>query len=122
MHHLEVCLPACGVCLELTAAGPGFSLGGGGGARDYVPARTYTSAEPNSLFVGVQGLLKGPGSSWGFYAISCYLSLVFKHSDTKWAKKKKSQSNFRGEGAPIAPPLDPPLFHLRHDLVEVGTI
>ena len=39
--------------------------GGGGGAKDYVPARTLhiTSEEPNSLSAGVQGPLKGPGSS-----------------------------------------------------------
>ena len=43
-----------------------FFFGGGGDAKDYVPARTlYTSAEPNSLSAGVQGAgeLKGPGSS-----------------------------------------------------------
>ena len=29
------------------------------------------------------GLLKGPGSSRVFDALSCYLNLILKHSDTK---------------------------------------
>ena len=46
------------------------------------------SAEPNSLSAGVQGPLKGPGSSRVvFNALSCYLSLIFKHSDTRLDKK-----------------------------------
>ena len=40
-------------------------------------------------------------------ALSCYMSLSFKHSDTKW----DTHTHFRGGGgrAPVAPPLDPPL-------------
>ena len=34
-----------------------------GGVKGYVPARTLQSAESNSLSAGVQGPLKGPGSS-----------------------------------------------------------
>ena len=53
--------------INLTEAGadPGFSFGGGGGGRNKrLCARTHiTSAGPNSLSAGVQGLLKGPGSS-----------------------------------------------------------
>ena len=44
-----------------------------------------------------------------FDALSCYLSLIFKHSDTKWDKKTHSRSNLRG-GA--RPPLDPPLIRV----------
>ena len=56
-----------------------FHLGG----RKRLCARTHiTSAEPNSLSAGVP--LKGPGSSGVVVdAFSCYLSLIFKHSDTK---------------------------------------
>ena len=48
-----------------TGVDPGFSFGGGGGGgRKRLCARTHiTSAEPNSLLAGVQGPLKGPGSS-----------------------------------------------------------
>ena len=48
-------------------------IGGGGGIKDYV------------RYGQVQGPLKGRGSSQVFfYAVSCYLSLIFKNSDTKW--------------------------------------
>ena len=43
-----------------------------------------------------------------FYALSCYLSLIFKHSDTKWDLRNHSLSILRGR-PPVAPPLDPPL-------------
>ena len=59
-----------------------FIAGGGGGAKDYVRARTHHEREAWSpLTAGVQGPLKGPGSSLGFW---CYLSLIFTHSDIKW--------------------------------------
>ena len=50
---------------NVQGADPGFSLGGGGGGgRKRLCARTnIMSAEPNSLSAGVQGPLKGPGSS-----------------------------------------------------------
>ena len=46
-----------------------------------------------------------------FYALSCYLSLIFKHSDTIWdlTKLKIVDQFFFGGGAPIAPPLNPPM-------------
>ena len=43
------------------------------------------------------GLPKGPGSSLSFDALSCYLSHIFKHSDTK-CDKKHSQSTLRKGG------------------------
>ena len=36
---------------------------GGGGCKRLCARMDITSAEPNSLSAGVQGLLKGPGSS-----------------------------------------------------------
>ena len=53
--------------MSLLAAGadPGFSWGGGGGrgAKDYVPARTLRAQNRSHFRQGVQGPLKGPGSS-----------------------------------------------------------
>ena len=89
-------------------ADPGFSLGGGGG-RKRLCARSHITrcAEPNSLSAGV-GPLKGPGSCRVvlMLALSCYLSLIFKHSDKKnWEKKTEthSWSNFRRVRACCAP-------------------
>ena len=50
---------------DFTRVEPGFSFrGGGGGAQEIICARTHiTSAEAISLSAGVQGPLKGPGSS-----------------------------------------------------------
>ena len=46
--------------LDRLGADPGFSLGGGG-AKDYVHARTSCARSPKSLTAGVQGPLKDPG-------------------------------------------------------------
>ena len=68
---------------------PWFSWGGGGGvAQKSVNEReTWSPFRQGSM----QGpLTKGSGSPIGlFNALSCYLSLSFKHSDTKWDIKKK---------------------------------
>ena len=57
---------------------------GGGGCKRLCASTHIMSTEPNSLSAGVQGPLKGPGSSGGcFNALSCNLSLIFKHSDKK---------------------------------------
>ena len=39
---------------------------GGGGAKDYVHARTSRAGSPKSIMAGVQGPLKDPESSWVF--------------------------------------------------------
>ena len=45
-------------------ADPGFSFRGGGGAqKDYMRERTLRERNPKSLSAGIQGPLKGPGSS-----------------------------------------------------------
>ena len=50
---------------------PGFSFGGGGGgANDYMRERSLQARNPKSLSAGVQGPLKGPGSSRGFLMLS----------------------------------------------------
>ena len=41
-------------------------------------------------------------------ALSCYLSLIFKHSDTKW-DTKNIVDQILGGGVPDAPPLNPAL-------------
>ena len=82
-------------------------MGGGGGAKDYVRARTSRARSPKSLTSGVQ--LWALDALGVFDALSRYLSLTFKHSDTKWNKTKHSRSNFRGR-TPVAPPLNPPLI------------
>ena len=56
---------------------------------------------------GVQCPLKGPGNSRALEALSCYLSLLLKQSDTKVDLKDIVDQNL--EGASVAPPLDPPL-------------
>ena len=65
--------------------GSGISIGGGGGANNYVRVHDMTS-----LLYG-----RGPGpcrlraleALGGFYALPCYLSLIFKHSDTNGIQK-----------------------------------
>ena len=69
-----------------------FLLGGGGGG---VRKRLYVRPHIRAL--------------WVFDALSCYLSLIFKHSDTKW-DKKNSQSNFFWGARLLRPPLNPPLL------------
>ena len=87
----------------LQGADPGFSLGGGGGGwRMIMCAHAHHEREPRSPFY-----CRGPALGF-FDALSCYLSLLFKHSDTKWDKKEEKKS-INLKGAPVAPPLNPPL-------------
>ena len=60
-----------------------FGGGGGGERKDYVRASTSQARNPKSLIYG-----RGPGKLSGFfYALLCYLNIIFKHSDTNWDKK-----------------------------------
>ena len=64
----------------------------------------------SSNSAGVEGPLKGIGSSKILDALSWYLRLIWKHSDTKLNKKKKNcRTKFRGGARLLRPPLDPPL-------------
>ena len=54
-------------------------IGGGGGGRKRLCARTHiTSAEPNSLSAGVHGPLKGAGSSRVVLMLSCAIWALFR--------------------------------------------
>ena len=79
---------------------------GGGGGRKRLCVRTHitsaNAAKPEFNFGRALEALEI------FDALSCYLSLIFKHFDTKW--DFKNRSNFRE--APVAPPLDPTLVTL----------
>ena len=80
-----------------------FHLGRGGGRKRFCASTHIMSAEPNSLSAGVQGPLKGPGSSMVILMLSraiwaLFLSILIKN----WIKKH-SWSNFKGR-APVAPP------------------
>ena len=48
---------------QCSGAGPGFSWGGGGRAKDYVPARTLRARNRTHFRQGSSASLKGPGSS-----------------------------------------------------------
>ena len=55
-------------------------------------------------------------------ALSCYLSLIFKLSDTKWDKiKPKSIKYWRGGGGNRHPPLDLPLYNIenKYSLIKI---
>ena len=93
--------------------GSRISFGGGGGTKDYVCAPTPRSEVPYG---------RGPGPAWKLSvfvvdALSCYLSLILKHSDTEW-DKKHIWSNFVWGGGGgggggerlLRPPLNPPLI------------
>ena len=87
-----------GLSLQTRGGSRIFIGGGGGGANDLCAHTHIMNAKPRVPYNG--GPLK---LSAGFDALSCYLSPIVKHSDTKWEKRR---SNFRGGGgvAPIAPP------------------
>ena len=68
LHNISV--------LEFGArADPGFSFKGE--RKGLCERRHITNAK-------IEGRGSGHGSSIGFSALSCYLSLIFKHSDTNW--------------------------------------
>ena len=100
--------------VHVSGADPGFSFGGGGGRKMLCCSTHITSAEPNSLLAGVQGPLKGPGSSRVVLMLSSaiwalHLSILIEDLDLK---KKHSWSNFRGARACCA--CCPPPPWIRH--------
>ena len=64
--------------VDYPRADPGFSWGGGGGAKDDTRSRTSRARSPKSFTAGVQGPLKGPGSSsLGFLMLSRAILAIF---------------------------------------------
>ena len=59
--------------------------GARGDTKDYVRALVHCEGE--FPYGRGPGLTKGPRSSRVLEALLCYLSLIFKHSDTKWNLK-----------------------------------
>ena len=71
--------------IAIAGAGPGFS--NRGGAKYYVHATHVPSSKREVPIRPGYGAIKGgPGNSRILDAISCYLSLTLKHSDTKPGK------------------------------------
>ena len=79
-----------------------FFLGGGGGTIMCAHAHHERVARILLRPGCMQGSLKGPGSCRVLDALSCYLSLISKHSDVKWDFKKEHN----GGGCLLRPPLD----------------
>ena len=106
--HYNYDFPTKRVGMTIAEANPGLSFRGGG--RKRIWARAHCEREARSP------LRPGSRARLGLWKLSGFLmlsraiwALFFKHSDTKWEEKKThSRSNFRGGGAPIAPPLNPP--------------
>ena len=58
-----------------------------GGGQKIMCTHTYQECEARSpVGLGCRARLRALEALGVFYALSCYLSLIFKHSDTKWDK------------------------------------
>ena len=92
-HSRSVLMSAC------SGKDPGLSLGGGGGgggAPKVMWAHAYASWAKSAKS------LRRPGSRvLALDALSCYLSLIFKHYDTKHDKKTKTIQIWRGGGGGV---------------------
>ena len=88
-----------------------FHLEGGGGAKDYVRACMQDREARSPLMRGV------------FDALSCYRSLIFQHSDTKWDLKKKKEKEggkkyiYQILGGAVTPPLLKSATVIKHDAI-----
>ena len=83
----------------------------GGGGRKRLCAHACTSQARFPKFLIRPGSMHGKLSFFFFFsfnALSCYLSLIFKHSHTKWDKKTHIVDQILG-GRNRRPPLNPPL-------------
>ena len=80
--------------------GPGFS---NRGCKDYKRASHVMSARHKPFRAGVQGPIKGPGSSRSLDVFLCYLCLILKHFDTKRDKKKTTVNQSLGGSTCYAP-------------------
>ena len=77
----------------------------------------YERETRGPLRPGSRAHLRALEALWVFYALSCYLSLSLKHSDTKWDINNIVDQSL-GEGCtPVAPPpLNSPLLTFRAEL------
>ena len=76
------------------------------------------------LRLGSRVHLRALEALWIFDALSCYLSLIFKYSDTKWDLKTYLIKFFfcvlgggGGGHMPATLPLDLPLFNIQHNQI-----
>ena len=101
---------------------PGYSVGGGGGAKDYACARTLRARSPKSLTAGVQGPLSGPRCFRVLDALECYLTLGILLSILIQNGKQKIivDQNLRGCKCLLRPPLDPPLSTMTGEECKVS--
>ena len=78
----------------------------GEGAQKIMSGHAHHEREArSSLRPGSRARLRALEPLGGFDALLCYMSQIFKHSDTKW-DLKNTVSNFRG--ARLLPPAPPP--------------
>ena len=103
-------------------ADPGYSVGGRGCKRLRAPTHNHKVRSLKSRIYG-----RGPGHALGPMealrvsdALSCYLSLNFKHSDTKWDFKKTVDNFFGGRLLRPPPPVSIRLCHPGTQLRQRG--
>ena len=79
--------------------------GGGGGAKDYLRARILPEHEPRSpLRPGPMARLRALETLGVFNALSCYLSLILEHSDTKYGQNINYDTIIVGRERLLHPP------------------
>ena len=78
--------------------------GGGGGAQKIMSTHAHHELEPQSILqLGSRAHdLRALEALRVFDALSCYLSLIFKHSHTKW-DEKNIVDKILGGHAPVVP-------------------
>ena len=93
IYFQVVCLLSNHQPISITGADPGFSWGGGGGRKILSTLMHITTVKPKVSCGRVPGPQNRPWKlSVFFNSLSCSLSLIFKHSDTKWDNKKPQQN------------------------------
>ena len=108
------------VHIHTAGADPGFSWWGGGAQKLMCAHAHYDHETQRPFRQDSKARLKALEALGLFYALSCYLRIIFNHSDAKWDLKT---SGFFW-GAQVAPPLNPPLCDIRtysHRIVIINT-
>ena len=88
---------------------------GGGGAQKTMCAHPRINHKRKAQSLLRQGSMALLSSEWFWCSLLCYLSLIFKHSDTKWDNKKIYKKtpvgpNLGGSSRLLRPHcMDPPL-------------